>query len=45
MPIIGMTASSNNEDKIKALKASCNEFLVKPIQPASLANAIYKILN
>ncbi len=40
LPIIGMTASSNNEDKIKALDAGCNEFLSKPIQPASLANAI-----
>ena len=42
--IIGMTASSNNEDKVKALNAGCDEFLIKPIQPASLASAIYNIL-
>lgn len=44
-PIIGMTASSNNEDKVKALEAGCDEFLSKPIQHTSLLSAINNILN
>ena len=45
LPIIGMTASSNNEDRLKALDAGCSEFLSKPIQPASLVNAINNFLS
>jgi len=40
-----MTASSNNDDKVKALEAGCNEFLSKPIQPTSLLSAINSIFN
>ena len=45
VPIIAMTASSNNEDKIMALQAGCNEFLSKPIQVSPLMNAINNILD
>lgn len=44
IPIIGMTASSNHEDKIKALEAGCDEFLSKPIQHTSLLSTINNIL-
>ena len=44
-PIIAMTASSNNEDKMLALQAGCNEFLSKPIQVSPLMNAINNILD
>jgi signal transduction histidine kinase/ActR/RegA family two-component response regulator len=44
-PVIAMTASSNNEDKLHAMQAGCNEFLSKPIQPSPLMNAINNILN
>lgn len=44
-PIIGMTASSSNEDKVKALEAGCDEFLSKPIQHTSLLSAINKLLS
>ena len=44
-PIIGMTASSNIDDKVKALEAGCDEFLSKPIQPTSLLTAINNILS
>ena len=44
IPIIGMTASTNHEDKIAALAAGCDEFLVKPIQVTSLVNTINKLL-
>lgn len=43
-PIIAMTASSNNDDKVRALQAGCNEFLSKPIQLSPLINAISKVL-
>lgn len=43
VPIIAMTASSNNEDKVKAIKAGCDEFLSKPIRPESLLNTIDNI--
>jgi len=43
VPIIAMTASSNNEDKVQAMEAGCDEFLSKPIQPVSLINVIDKI--
>ena len=45
VPIIAMTASSNNEDKVKAIAAGCDEFLSKPIQPESLLNTIDNILT
>ncbi len=44
IPTIGMTASTNNEDKNNALKAGCNEFLIKPIQVAPLISTINKLL-
>ncbi len=44
-PIIAMTASSNNDDKVRALQAGCNEFLSKPIQLPPLMNAINNVLN
>ena len=44
-PIIGMTASSNNEDKIKAMDAGCNDFLSKPIQVSALVNSIYNYIH
>ncbi|MFK7816619.1 MAG: hybrid sensor histidine kinase/response regulator [Gammaproteobacteria bacterium] len=44
-PIIAMTASSNHDDKVRALQAGCNEFLSKPIQLPPLINAISKALN
>ena len=43
VPIIAMTASSNNEDKVKAIASGCDEFLSKPIQPESLLNTIDNI--
>ena len=45
VPIIGMTASSNNEDKVKAIDAGCNEFLSKPIQVTALINAINNFIS
>lgn len=45
VPIIAMTASSNNEDKVKAIEAGCDEFLSKPIQPESLLNVIDNIFT
>lgn len=45
IPIIGMTASSNIEDKVRALEAGCDEFLFKPIKHTSLLSAINNILN
>ena len=45
VPIIAMTASSNNEDKVKAIAAGCDEFLSKPIQPESLFNTIDNIFT
>jgi len=45
LPIIAMTASSNNEDKIKALEAGCDVFLSKPIQSAALVNTINTFFN
>ena len=45
VPIIGMTASSNNEDKTKALEAGCNDFLSKPIQVNALVNSINNYIN
>ncbi|MGH1537277.1 MAG: response regulator, partial [Gammaproteobacteria bacterium] len=44
-PIIAMTASSNNEDKVLAMKAGCNEFLAKPIQLSPLMSAISNTLD
>ena len=44
IPTIGMTASTDNEDKNMALKAGCNEFLAKPIQVTPLINTINKLL-
>ncbi len=44
IPIIGMTASTNGEDKVNALAAGCDDFIVKPIQATSLFNAINKLL-
>lgn len=44
-PIIAMTASTNNEDKINAIEAGCNDFLSKPIKPESLLNAISTIFT
>ena len=44
-PIIAMTASSNNDDKLLAMNAGCNEFLSKPIQLSPLMNAINNALN
>lgn len=45
IPIIGMTASSNNEDKVKAMNAGCNDFLSKPIQVNALVNSINNHIN
>lgn len=44
IPTIGMTASTNQEDKVNALAAGCNEFLTKPIQVTPLFNTINKLL-
>ena len=44
-PIIGMTASVNIDDKTKALKAGCSEFLSKPIQVTTLVETINKLLT
>ena len=44
IPIIGMTASTSNEDKIEALNAGCDDFLIKPIQISPLISTINKLL-
>ncbi len=45
LPIIAMTASSNNEDKVNALDAGCNEFLSKPIRSSALVNMINSFIK
>jgi len=44
-PIIAMTASTSIEDRELAMKAGCDKFLPKPIQPSPLINAINDIIR
>jgi PAS domain S-box-containing protein len=45
LPIIAQTAYSTSEDKTKALKAGCNDFISKPILKKQFDKLIYKYLN
>jgi CheY-like chemotaxis protein len=40
--LIAVSASADDEDRRRALDAGCNEFLYKPMTPASLAGAIIR---
>ena len=40
--LIAVSASDDEEDRRRALDAGCNEFLYKPMTPASLADAIIR---
>jgi|WetSurMetagenome_2_1015567.scaffolds.fasta_scaffold1420716_2 CheY-like chemotaxis protein len=40
LPIIGVTAFANKEDKEKALEAFCDEYLTKPLNSESLLSVI-----
>jgi CheY-like chemotaxis protein len=43
-PIVIVTASDKKEDREKALKAGCNEFLVKNIVMSGLESALFRLL-
>ena len=40
--LVGVSASDAVEDRIRAMDAGCDEFLYKPMTPASLAGAIIR---
>jgi CheY-like chemotaxis protein len=40
--LIAVSASADGADRRRALDAGCNEFLYKPMTPASLAGAIIR---
>jgi len=44
LPIIILTASSDNENKIKALGLGATDFLTKPVDPAELCLRVYNTL-
>lgn len=40
IPIIAVTANTFSEDRLNALKAGCNEFIIKPFTKKELINVI-----
>ena len=45
LPIIALTARSRKEDRERCLAAGMDEFLTKPISPADLLAAVYRVLE
>ena len=44
LPIVALTAHAFDSDRIAAIKAGCNEYLVKPIEKMKLMVALKKYL-
>jgi len=45
IPIIALTASAFEEDRLQVLSAGCDDFVRKPIQEADIFNAMHKHLG
>lgn len=45
IPVIILTASSNTQDVVFAMKAGAADFISKPVNPAQLSSAVRNVLN